>query len=248
LTVDAQDLRHLLFELRVATFEVVAHLVRLYFLPIEDVGKRGRRGGADMTAADAANLFTALLIVRASSVPQSNIVSLTKAHEAFKAYDPHSDHLVLGEWENKLGLPELCKLKKGHTFGEAFSKLIASMSNGDFERAVADWDSRRPRGKGPYFQVTVSITTQSPYAKAHIEFDSPAFDRLHLVYLEPTDAQKLYPPIVPDAPRKWADLDVTEFDLKVMASVTEQSLAMIGTVLAGDEYGEHGPYDHARHR
>src|SRR6516162_11368125 len=35
LTVDAQNLRHLLFELRVATFEVIAHFVRLYLLPIE---------------------------------------------------------------------------------------------------------------------------------------------------------------------------------------------------------------------
>ena len=40
LTVDAQNLRHLLFELRVATFEVVAHFVRLYFLRIEDVAQR----------------------------------------------------------------------------------------------------------------------------------------------------------------------------------------------------------------
>src|SRR5215470_11815347 len=40
LTVDAQNLRHLLFELRVATFQVVAHLVRLYFLPVEYVAQR----------------------------------------------------------------------------------------------------------------------------------------------------------------------------------------------------------------
>ena len=40
LTVDAQNLRHLLFELRVATFEVVAHFVRLYFLRSEDVAQR----------------------------------------------------------------------------------------------------------------------------------------------------------------------------------------------------------------
>src|SRR5262250_2444149 len=40
LTVDAQNLRHLLFELRVTTFQVVAHLVRLYFLPVDYVAQR----------------------------------------------------------------------------------------------------------------------------------------------------------------------------------------------------------------
>src|SRR5215831_3659624 len=40
LAVDAQNLRHLLFELRVTTFQVVAHLVRLYFLPVEYVAQR----------------------------------------------------------------------------------------------------------------------------------------------------------------------------------------------------------------
>jgi hypothetical protein len=214
---------------------------RLREAGLVQTGKRGRRGGADMTPVDAANLITALLIVRASSAPLSNIVSLTKAHQALRAYDPHSDHLLLSEWENKLALPELCKLKKGHTFGEAFSSLIASMSNGEFKRAVADWALRRPRGMGPSFQVMVSVTSFSPYAEAHIEFSAPAFGRLHLPYLKPADAQKLHPPIMRDAPRKWADLDVVEFDLRVNASVTEQSLAMIGTVLAGDEYGEHGP-------
>src|SRR5262252_7352003 len=40
LAVDAQNLRHLLFELRVASFQVIAHFVRLYFLPIEYVAQR----------------------------------------------------------------------------------------------------------------------------------------------------------------------------------------------------------------
>jgi hypothetical protein len=35
LAVDAQNLRHLLFELRVVSFQVIAHLVWLYLLPIE---------------------------------------------------------------------------------------------------------------------------------------------------------------------------------------------------------------------
>src|SRR5262252_4645195 len=40
LAVDAQNLRHLLFELRVASFQVIAHFVRLYLLPIEYVAQR----------------------------------------------------------------------------------------------------------------------------------------------------------------------------------------------------------------
>jgi len=40
LAIDAQNLGHLLFELRVATFQVIADLVRPYFLLIEDVAQR----------------------------------------------------------------------------------------------------------------------------------------------------------------------------------------------------------------
>ena len=40
LAIDAQNFRHLLLELRVAAFQVVADLVRLYFLLIEDVAQR----------------------------------------------------------------------------------------------------------------------------------------------------------------------------------------------------------------
>ena len=40
LAIDAQNLRHLLLELRVAAFQVVADLVRLYLLLVEDVAQR----------------------------------------------------------------------------------------------------------------------------------------------------------------------------------------------------------------
>ena len=40
LAVDAQHLRHLGFEVRVASFQVVAHLVRLHFLGVEDLAHR----------------------------------------------------------------------------------------------------------------------------------------------------------------------------------------------------------------
>src|SRR5208283_2048394 len=40
LAIDAQNLRHLLLELRVAAFQVGVDLVRLYLLLIEDVAQR----------------------------------------------------------------------------------------------------------------------------------------------------------------------------------------------------------------
>jgi len=40
LAIDAQNLRHLLLELRVAAFQVIADFVRLYLLLVEDVAQR----------------------------------------------------------------------------------------------------------------------------------------------------------------------------------------------------------------
>ena len=40
LAIDAQNLRHLLSELRVAAFQVISDLVRLYLLPVEDFAQR----------------------------------------------------------------------------------------------------------------------------------------------------------------------------------------------------------------
>jgi hypothetical protein len=194
-------------------------------------GKGGRYGGANMTPSDAASLLTALLIVKASSVSQSSIVSLTRSHlTSFRAHYPRTDHLLLGQWDQKLGLGELCKLKRGHTFGESFAALIAGISSGDFKRAVGDWASSRPRGTGPFFEVTVSITSPRPYPEAHIEFLAPAFDRLDLIYLRPPDARGAF---MQEMPRKWADLSqgTYSFDLMVTAAVSEQALAPIALLL-----------------
>jgi hypothetical protein len=46
LTIDAQNLRHLLLELRVAALQVIADLVRLYLLLIEDVAQRALSSSA----------------------------------------------------------------------------------------------------------------------------------------------------------------------------------------------------------
>src|ERR1700738_3115627 len=55
LTIDTQDLRHLLLELRVAALQVIADLVRLYLLFIEDVAQRAlsQFGKADVPRSSA---------------------------------------------------------------------------------------------------------------------------------------------------------------------------------------------------
>src|SRR5262245_15350157 len=88
-------------------------------------GTGGRYGGADMTPEDASSLLTALVIVRASSVSLSEIASLTRSHlRDFRSYGVGAGHLFLDSWHQKLALPQLCRLKKGHSFGESLSALL----------------------------------------------------------------------------------------------------------------------------
>jgi hypothetical protein len=192
-------------------------------------GMGGRYGGADMMPRDAANLLTALLIVRASSVSLADIVPLTRSHLNFRAYI-HEDHrLLLGRWDQVLFLPQLKRLKRGHTFGDAFSALIASVASGDLPRATEDWVSFRSRGITPSFALDVVVTSPKPHPEARIEFAAPVFDQVSLIYVQPRDARKI---IIPDAPRKWSDLpEATSFDLTVRASITENTLWSIGHLL-----------------
>ena len=192
-------------------------------------GRGGRYGGANMIPSDAASLLTALLIVRASSVSLTDIVSLTRSHLSFRAYIPRSDHLLLGRWDRELALPQLCSLNRGHTFGDAFSALIGSIANGDLKRAITDWATMRPRGMAPRFTLDVTVHSPKPHPEAWIEFDAPAFDRLQLVYVRSQDAKEVK---IPNAPRKWSDLsEDTGFDLTVRAGVTEKTLSSIGLLL-----------------
>lgn len=218
----------------VATVREVSR--RLREADLIQTGRGGRYGGADMTPRDTASLLTALLIARASSVPLSNIVSLTRSHlRDFRSYLPRPDHLVLGRWDRKLGLEQLCSLSRGHTFGDAFSGLIASTANGDLKRAVADWGAKRPRGIAPFFGFAVIIGSPRPYPEAVIEFEAPAFDCLRLNYLRPRHVQS-HKLVVGDAPRKWSDLsDGGEFDLSVLAKITEVTLTSIGRLLGKPE-------------
>jgi hypothetical protein len=156
---------------------------------------------------------------------------------------------MLGRWDRKLGLAQLCGLKRGHTFGESLTALIASISNGDFEGAFADWTSRLPAGVRQFFSVSVSIESPRPFPAAFISFETPAFGHLDLSYVRTQDARKL----TIDSPRlsdiaRGGVFDLTKlsqyaydlaFDLTVRALVSEQTLASIGLVLRKSE-ANHG--------
>jgi hypothetical protein len=196
-------------------------------------GKGGRYGGIDMTPSDAAPLLTALLIMRASFVSLSKIVPLTRSHlRDFKSYKPRGERLVLDTWDQKLALPQLCRLKRGHTFGDSLTALIGSISNGDLKQAIADWTSSRPHGVAPFFGFEVKINRPRPHSEAGIEFSTAAFDEV-LYYLHPRDVKKLKL-VQQFSPRRARDLFEREpsgDDLAVTASVSEESLTEIGRLL-----------------
>lgn len=188
-------------------------------------GQGGRYGGADMKPQDAAALLTALMIERTSAAPLKDIGKPTKLRlRGFKSYSGR-DRVHLARWDRRLELPQLCRLPPGHTFGEAFSSLITSISNGEIERCIPNWNLDRPFGVAPFFMLTVEITSR-PYLEGKIEFQTPAFGELKLFYFLPREANY----ISVAAPRKWSDI-IDDFDLHVTASVREIALKAIGLLL-----------------
>jgi hypothetical protein len=203
---------------------------RLREASLINTGKVGRYGGADMTPTDAASLLTGMLVVSTSSVAINDLGSVTKSHLNFKSYFPRRQPpLPLGKWSRELSLPLLCCLQKGHTFNAALSALITSAANGDFERATKKW-------KGPDaladFGLAVRLFGARPFLQAEIEFQSPAFTELSLLYLRPADvrASNIY---VPAAPRKWSDLFSRQngYDFDVSATIHEETVAAVGRLL-----------------
>jgi hypothetical protein len=173
-------------------------------------GKRGRYGGTDMAPGDAASLLTALLIVRASVASLNDIAPLTKSHL--------QDLICRGDdagrsWASQLALPQLSRLKLGHTFGEAFSALIASISNGDLERSIKKWNTGGPRG----FEIKVQINKPTPHQEANIEFRTDAFDQTELYLRRKDKAIVSYPP------RNWSDIHDVTYDLRVSVGVLLRS-------------------------
>jgi len=111
-------------------------------------GKGGRYGGAEMKPKDAVSLLTALLVWRSLAVPFSKIASVTRSYLTdLTSHGFGGDRMVPGRWDPRIELPQLCRLKSRHTFGEAFTALIISFSNGDLNAkwpngTVSDWGSK----------------------------------------------------------------------------------------------------------
>jgi hypothetical protein len=196
-------------------------------------GGVGRYGGADMTPEEAAALLTAILILRAASASLSDIVRLTRSH--LRDLRSHSGdpgaHFVLDTWDQKLALPQLCGLKRGHAFGDALTAIIASISNGDIKQAIADWASSRPNGVAPFFAFTARINGPRPHSEARIEFDTAAFG-LELIYLRPRDAKGLTLPAATRKLRDLLELKPHGLGMVVTATASEQILAEIGHLLS----------------
>jgi hypothetical protein len=192
-------------------------------------GTGGRYGGADMAAEDAASLLTAILILRASSASLSEIVRLTRFHlKELRAHN-QGDRFVLDSWHQELALPQLCRLKKGHTFGDALTSLINSISNGDLDKAIKYWASSRPRNVGPYFDFGVTVYGPRPFSEAQIYFRTSAFER-DLNYLRPLDRVK--PVAMRRSARDLREIKPLGFNLVVSAGIDDYTLAEVGALLA----------------
>jgi len=203
---------------------------RLREADLIQTGKGGRYGGAHMTAEDAAALLTALMLVRTSAGSLNNIVRDTDWHLKWLRAYGGNDRVHLDCWERRLGLRQLCALPKGHTFGEALSALINSVSVGEFDRCLERW-VRDPRpGVSPAFAVRLEITSSPWVEAAKIEFDIPSLGILNLFYYSPGEARtvRMY------SPRNWSEVRDGE-DLRVTAAVREATLKTIGILLRNGE-------------
>ena len=113
-----------------------------------------------MTPQDAASLLTALMIMKTSAPPMSTLARLTRSHlRELLSYN--------GRWKNDdvAPPPQLYRLKPNHTFGDAFSALLASIAEGDLENSIKEWSHYRPFGIGFFFELTVKIGSLLPFPK-----------------------------------------------------------------------------------
>lgn len=179
-------------------------------------GKVGRYGGADMTASDAASLLAGLLVASSTAVSISELGSLTKSYLKFRSYSPSNrPPLSIGRWDRSLSLPLLCSLPKGHSFKEALSAIIQSAANGDIERRLGT------------FSCEIELGRARPFAEARIDITA-----WRLFYYKPADV-KSYNLFTPANERKWRKVlsDADNSNLKVAASLTEDTVAAIGLLL-----------------
>jgi hypothetical protein len=183
-------------------------------------GKGGRYGGADMTPNDAARLLTALLIVRGSAGSMADIVSHTKTYLILPSHGARDNRFVLARWSRQLGLPELCELKPGHTFESAFTALIGSFSNGQFERRMEEWGSGSAHvalETLPDPEVRITITGDLIWT---------------LLFVRRVAAKYITPKI----PTRWSYIyEGNRFDLSVRSEISQETLKSIGLLLQKSE-------------
>jgi hypothetical protein len=193
-------------------------------------GKGGRYGGADMMPKDAVSLLTGLLIVRVSSVPFTEIASITRAYlRRLTSHRPHRDRMVWARWDTRLALTQLCRLKSGHTFEDAFTALIVSLSNGEFEREMVKWN-----GVNLVIELLGALPGDVPDTDpgAIIHLNTSAFGELNLSYIPHGSAGVVYKV----APKNWSEIPGPPgFDLGVSASCRLPTLKSIGLLLRNSE-------------
>jgi hypothetical protein len=182
-------------------------------------GKGGRYGGADMVPKDAASLLTALLVLRSRSQPITDIVPMTKFYLRLTSHAIRGNRVVWDRWDRRLALPQLQRLKSGHTFEEAFTALIISFSNGDFERQMVKWNGVR---------LEIEVGGWLP---AVIRFHTGTYGLLSLGYIEHGHVQSLRE----DTPKNWSEILEAvpdfAFSLGATARLSEQTLKTIGILL-----------------
>jgi hypothetical protein len=193
-------------------------------------GKGGRYGGADMRPKDAASLLTALLIVRGLAAPFTNIASTTRSYlRDLTAHRPRGDRMVWCRWDRRTALPQLCRLKSGHTFEDALTALIISFSNGDFEREMVKWNGVRFGVEVVGF-IPGALPVPDPAAIIYLTTDE--LGELGLIYIRHRSAELIHK----IAPKNWSEIPgPPNFDLTVKAEVGDPTLKSIGILLRNTE-------------
>jgi hypothetical protein len=211
-------------------------------------GKGGRYGGAEMMPRDAAALITGLLIVRASGASINEIARRTNFHlRDLKSHRvTENDRMRSSRWDRSLGLARLCGLPAGHTFGKAFTSLITSISDGEFEQATEKWALNRLT-KARHFSLRVEVSSTPSHLQAKILFQAAAFGELKLFYFRPRDAKS-----ITAGPQYWSSVsDHYEYykedevgdpilysDLHVNAYVRQEALKGIARLLTTTGAGD----------
>jgi hypothetical protein len=186
-------------------------------------GKGGRYGGSDMTQRDAARLLTALLITKAEGTSLTNIVSQTKTCLALKAHGARGRGLVIAPWNRRLGIPELCELKPGHSLEDAFTALIAVFSSQHFE----GW--MRKQGAGEVLLTLNNSQLEELMPEHAARIFIAGFKKAWMMTYMKASVAVLVDPTIPKA---WSDFSARAgSDLFVESMITGRTFKAIGDLL-----------------